>query len=73
MPSSKIKLAGIKLDKSNIGEELKIRVINIDEKSKRISLEPSELPETGGEGQDDWQKYGKDKSQESESAFEDLL
>ncbi|KQC05529.1 MAG: hypothetical protein APR54_08180 [Candidatus Cloacimonas sp. SDB] len=73
MPASKIKLAGIKLDKSNIGEELKIRVINIDEKSKRISLEPSELPETGGKGQDDWKKYGKDKSQESESAFEDLL
>jgi small subunit ribosomal protein S1 len=73
MPSSKIKLAGLKLDKSNVGEEIKIRVVNIDESGKRISLEPSELPESEVEGNSDWKKYGKDRSQASESTFADLL
>ena len=73
MPSSKIKLAGIKMDKSNIGQDIKIRIVNIDQGSKRISLEPSELPESADEGSNDWRKYGKDKSQAKESTFADLL
>jgi small subunit ribosomal protein S1 len=57
MPSSKIKLAGIKLDKSNVGEEFNVRIVRIDKDNRRISLEPTNLPESVVEGKDDWHKY----------------
>ncbi|MBC8385731.1 MAG: S1 RNA-binding domain-containing protein [Candidatus Cloacimonetes bacterium] len=62
LPSSKMKLADLNYDKSNIGDEIKVRVVNIDREKKRISLEPSHLPESVVEGKDDWRKYKKQKS-----------
>ncbi|RLC52253.1 MAG: 30S ribosomal protein S1 [Candidatus Cloacimonadota bacterium] len=62
LPSSKIKLGGLKLDKTNIGEEIKVRIVKIDNENRRISLEPSELPETVSESKDDWNKYKKQKT-----------
>jgi small subunit ribosomal protein S1 len=61
MPSSKIKLAGIKLDKSNVGEEFNVRIVRIDKDNRRISLEPTNLPESVVEGKDDWHKYKSQK------------
>ncbi len=61
LPSSKIKLANLKLDKTNIGEELKVRVVRIDREKKRISLEPTNLPESAVEAKDDWHKYKRQK------------
>ena len=76
LPSSKIKLAGLKLDKANIGEELKVRVVKIDREKKRISLEPTNLPESATEDKDDWHKYKKQKKKKEiisdESPFSNL-
>ena len=76
LPSSKIKLAGLKLDKANIGEELKVRVVRIDREKKRISLEPTNLPESAIEAKDDWHKYKKQKKKKevivNDSPFADL-
>ena len=62
LPSSKIKLSGLKIDKANIGEEIKVRVVKIDKENRRISLEPSKMPESTVESKDDWNKYKKQKS-----------
>jgi small subunit ribosomal protein S1 len=59
LPSSKIKLSGKKIDKENIGEEIKVRIVKIDSEKRRISLEPSDMPETAYESKDDWNKYKK--------------
>jgi len=74
MPSSKIKLAGLKLDKSNIGEDFKVRVVSVDRQNKRISLEPTNLPESVSGGSDNWRKYRRDKkdSDINDSPFADL-
>lgn len=74
MPNSKIKLAGLKLDRNSIGQEIKVRIVNVDLENKRISLEPSTLPETVEEKGDDWRKYKKDKrtTEASDSPFADL-
>ncbi|MCK4311207.1 MAG: S1 RNA-binding domain-containing protein, partial [Candidatus Cloacimonetes bacterium] len=61
LPSAKMKLAGIKLDKSKVGEEYKVRVVRIDTDSRRISLEPTNMPESATESKDDWHKYKKQK------------
>ncbi|MBN2460951.1 MAG: S1 RNA-binding domain-containing protein [Candidatus Cloacimonetes bacterium] len=74
MPSSKIKLAGLKIDKSNIGEEFTVRVVSVDKEGKRISLEPTNIPESPVHDQDDWRKYRKDKKEIEleDSPFADL-
>lgn len=67
LPNSKMKLAGLKFGKDNIGEEFKVRVSRIDTDSKRISLEPTDLPESEKRPQrdrdrdrdGDWKSYSK--------------
>ncbi len=62
LPSSKLKIIGKKLDKTNIGEEFKVRVVKVDKDARRISLEPTDMPESATEDKDDWHKYKKQKS-----------
>ncbi len=62
LPNSKLKIVGKKLDKTNIGEEFKVRVVRIDKDARRISLEPTDMPESAVEDKDDWHKYKKQKS-----------
>jgi small subunit ribosomal protein S1 len=61
LPNSKIKLAGLKLDKANIGEDMKVRIVKIDVDKKRVSLEPTNMPETAYDDKEDWNKYRKQK------------
>jgi small subunit ribosomal protein S1 len=61
LPNVKLKTAGEKLDKANIGQEYKVRIVKIDMAEKRISLEPSNMPESVYEAKDDWNKYKKHK------------
>lgn len=72
MPASKIKMAGLKIDKGNIGEEIKVRIVNIDSSSRRISLEPSDLPESTIQAKDDWRQYRYDKNKGEDNPFSDL-
>ena len=65
LPSSKLKIVGKKLDKTNIGEEFKVRVVKIDKDARRISLEPTDMPESAVEDKDDWHKYKKQKSKKT--------
>jgi len=69
LPNSKMKIANLNYTKENIGETVKIRVSRVDIESKRISLEPTDMPETerkdsrdGGGG--DWRSYKHDKKDE---------
>jgi small subunit ribosomal protein S1 len=65
LPNVKMKIAGIKLDKNKIGEEFKVRVVKIDKDARRISLEPTNMPESAVEAKDDWHKYKKQKSKKT--------
>lgn len=65
LPNVKMKIAGIKLDKAKIGEEFKVRVVKIDKDARRISLEPTNMPESAMEAKDDWHKYKKQKSKKT--------
>lgn len=66
LPNSKMKIAGIKFDKSSVGTEYKVRIVKIDPIEKRISLEPSQMPETVSESKDDWNKYKAQKPKKDE-------
>ncbi len=62
LPSSKMKLANLTYTKENIGEEIQVRISRIDIESRRISLEPTDLPETqerksSKDRDSDWQSY----------------
>jgi len=57
LPNVKLKAAGEKLDKANVGQEYKVRIVKIDMNEKRISLEPTNMPESVYETKDDWNKY----------------
>ncbi|MDP8221222.1 MAG: hypothetical protein P9X26_07740, partial [Candidatus Stygibacter frigidus] len=55
--------------KENISETVKVRVSRIDIDSKRISLEPTDMPETErrdsrDSGGGDWRSYKQDKKDE---------
>lgn len=66
LPNSKMKLANLKFTKENIGEDFKVRISRIDADSRRISLEPTDLPETEDRksNDNDWHRYKKDKKNE---------
>ncbi|MBT5419981.1 MAG: S1 RNA-binding domain-containing protein [Candidatus Cloacimonetes bacterium] len=64
LPASKIKIAKIDLDSKNVGEEFKIRVVKIDKAAKRISLEPTTMPESFDDDKNGWHKYKKEKKQD---------
>jgi small subunit ribosomal protein S1 len=66
LPNVKLKAAGEKLDKNNIGQEYKVRIVKIDMNEKRISLEPSNMPESVHESKDDWNKYKHHKPKKEE-------
>lgn len=66
LPTAKLKLAGEKLDKNNVGQEYKVRIVKIDTAEKRISLEPSKMPESVVETKDDWNKYKQQKPKKDE-------
>lgn len=66
LPNVKLKAAGDKLDKNNIGQEYKVRIVKIDMAEKRISLEPSIMPESVFEAKDDWNKYKNHKPKKEE-------
>ena len=44
MPQSKVKRAKLELTNENIGDEIEVRVSNIDPKAQRLSLEPLNMP-----------------------------
>ena len=50
------------LTKESINSEFKVRVTQIDSQKQRISLEPSEMPESAPEGKTDWKRYKKQKN-----------
>lgn len=67
LPNSKMKIANLNYTKENIGETVKIRVSRVDIESKRISLEPTDMPETVSKKdshETDWQSYKHDKKDE---------
>ncbi len=61
LPNAKLKIAGERLDKDSIGKEYKVRIVKIDLTEKKVSLEPSSMPESVVETRDDWNKYKKQK------------
>jgi len=61
LPNAKMKASGEKIEKSSIGKEYKVRIVKIDPVEKRISLEPSVMPESVVEVKDDWNKYKQQK------------
>lgn len=63
LPASKMKIAKVDLDSKNVGEEFKVRVVKIDKAAKRISLEPTTMPESFDDDKDGWHKYKKEKKQ----------
>ncbi len=63
LPASKIKIAKVDLDSKNIGEEYKVRVVKIDKAARRISLEPTNMPESFDSDKNGWHKYKKEKKQ----------
>ncbi|MDO9576579.1 MAG: S1 RNA-binding domain-containing protein [Candidatus Cloacimonadales bacterium] len=70
LPNVKLKAVGDKLDKNNIGQEYKVRIVKIDMAEKRISLEPTNMPESVYEAKDDWNKY-KQQKPKKEDIIED--
>lgn len=70
LPNAKLKIAGEKIDKESIGKEYKVRIVKIDKTEKRVSLEPTNMPETVVESKDDWNKYKKQK-RKKEDIIED--
>lgn len=78
MPNSKIKIAGIKIDKSNIGEEFSVKIASVDPQNKRISLEPTNMPENAAapkreRDNNDWRHYKTQSKKEiNDSPFADL-
>ncbi|MCF7793874.1 MAG: S1 RNA-binding domain-containing protein [Candidatus Cloacimonetes bacterium] len=66
LPNVKLKVAGEKISKDNIGQEYKVRIVKIDPVQKRVSLEPSSMPESVTETKDDWNKYKKHKPKKNE-------
>ncbi len=63
LPASKIKIAKVDLDSKNIGEEYKVRVVKIDKVARRISLEPTTMPESFDDDKNGWHKYKKEQKQ----------
>jgi len=67
LPNVKMKPVKLVLTKENIGEEIQVRIANVDAAAKRISLEPIDLPLESVrtfEPKGDWRKYKKEKAQE---------
>ncbi|MCD4819735.1 MAG: S1 RNA-binding domain-containing protein [Candidatus Cloacimonetes bacterium] len=62
LPKSKMKFLEEPLTKESINSEFKVRITQIDTEKKRISLEPSEMPESAPEGKTDWKRYKKQKN-----------
>ncbi len=63
LPASKLKIAKIDLDSKNVGQEFKVRVVKIDTTARRISLEPTDMPESFDDDRDGWHKYKKEQKQ----------
>jgi len=61
LPKSKIALTKMDLNKNSIGTEISLRIARIDTVNKKISLEPTDMPETTHTKRDDWKKYKKQK------------
>ena len=61
LPKSKISLTKMELTKNDIGKEISLRIAKIDTTNKKISLEPTEMPETVHTKKEDWKKYKKAK------------
>jgi len=69
LPNSKMKIANLKFEKENIGDEFEVRISRIDPDNRRISLEPTDMPEVEqrpGRDRDrdnrrdgDWRSYNK--------------
>ncbi len=63
LPASKLKIAKVDLDSKNVGEEFKVRVVKIDKAAKRISLEPTNMPESFEDDKNGWHKYKREQKQ----------
>ena len=63
LPASKLKIAQVTLDTKNVGEEFKVRVVKIDKTARRISLEPTNMPESFEDDKNSWHKYKKEQKQ----------
>jgi small subunit ribosomal protein S1 len=65
IPQSKLKQAKENITEDQIGEDYKVRVAKIDVVKKRISLEPTNLPESTVD-KNNWRKFKKSNVQEVE-------
>lgn len=76
LPASKMKIAKLDLDSSNVGEEIKVKVVKIDSIARRISLEPTNMPEISHKKKSGWNKYDDQKSKKAiireDNPFTDL-
>ncbi len=87
MPKSKLAIAKVVHAKENVGDAITVRVINIDEGKKRISLEPSEMPEQpqqqerpqynerrrNNDNRGEWKRYANENwDNQLDSPFKDL-
>jgi small subunit ribosomal protein S1 len=66
LPQAKMRLSNLAITPENVGEEMKVRVSRVDANSRRISLEPTDLPESAREERDDWRKYRKQRQETDE-------
>ncbi|MBT3168449.1 MAG: S1 RNA-binding domain-containing protein [Candidatus Cloacimonetes bacterium] len=67
LPSAKMKIAKMNLTAANVDEQIEIRVSRIDTDARRISLEPTEMPEKIFDkrvDRGDWKKFKDEKSKE---------
>ncbi len=63
LPASKLKIAKVDLDSKNVGEEFKVRGVKIDKTARRISLEPTNMPESFDDDKNGWHKYKREQKQ----------
>ena len=74
LPNSKMKMANLTYTKENIAETVSVRISRVDIDSRRISLEPTDMPEAerrdprdnrgSKDGGGDWRSYKGDKKDE---------
>ena len=76
LPKSKMALVNMVLNNDSMGTEISLRISRIDTINKKISLEPTDIPENAGgndrhERRDDWKKYKKAKDDKSNNIDQD--
>lgn len=79
MPSAKVRLGNLNISSDNIGQVIAVRIFKIDSEAKRISLEPTDLPERApgrdrdeNHGQkEDWKSFKKNTSKKQQQVMDE--